>query len=267
MEAYVPHLDIIGEGAYEIDDGLGAGDSPNCRGTLPYPNAWVRWVAEQEISAIRDTGHSTAPNDRTPILIAEAFCTTCNGIGTVCPTAAGIRHDAFVGLAAGLKGILFYNWPAVLAMTGGQVAAISRVGSLILGQEGIGEWVLKGTRQPDLPVTVPNGPAKTPSFRPYGGPATSYPSVRAAAFDWAGERLIIAVNSSPKPVIVGISGLPAGAPRATVIGEARSVKIADGTIVPTESFAGLGVHIYKVPLVKKLADGRLTALQPSNRLR
>jgi len=258
MQAYVPYLDIIGEGAYEIYDGLGAGDAPNCRGTVPYPNAWVRWLAEQEISAITNTGHTTAANDRTPILIEEAFCTTCKGIGTVCPSAPSIVHDSFTALSAGLKGILFYDWPSLQGMTNGQLQAVNTAASLIAGQEAIGEWVLKGIHEDDLPVAITSGPRTTPSFSPTRHSVVSYPSLRAATFDRAGVRLIIAVNSSPSAVSAIISGLPAGVPAATVVNEARTVAITHGTL--SDSFTALGVHLYKVSLVSRQHDGTWIAL-------
>jgi hypothetical protein len=236
IQNYVPYLDILGAGAYATANGK--------------PRAWVRWRSEAEVQAISDAGFDT--DQKTPILVSEGYCSSS------CPTGSSIMHDTFTGLAAGLKGILVYGWEQVNSAGSDAVAGLTNSVNLIVGEDAIGEWVLKGQNRGDLRVVITSGPATTPSFVPRNSLSMSYPSVRAATFDWAGVRLIIAVNSSPQPVTAVFSGLPTGTPEARVVNEGRRIAINNDML--TDSFNGLEVHIYKVPLVTRGTGGSWTMI-------
>jgi hypothetical protein len=118
---------------------------------------------------------------------------------------------------------------------------------------------VKGTRRDDPIVTITNGAAPTTTFNGTGhAPDTdpvTYPSVRAAAWDWAGTRLIILVNDTHQDTVdVQISGLPIGLPPATAIGEARGPISTEGGVI-SDSLQDEGVHIYKVPLLTQGTSG------------
>ncbi len=239
IQNYVPYLDIIGAGAYGIDNSQ--------------PSAWVRWRAEAEVNAIIAAGYTT--QQKTPILVTEAFCSPRG-----CTAGANFIHDTFTGLAAGLKGIMVYGYEQMLSTAADTPAAAAKTINLVMGTEALGEWVVKGKSKGDLTVVITSGSLTTPFFTPdHGEPTQNFPSVRAAAFDWAGVRLVIAVNSSPLPVTAILSGLPTGVSFANVVNESRYAMITGGAL--TDSFDGLGVHIYKVPMVGQQSDGHWISLQ------
>jgi hypothetical protein len=248
LQPSVANVDLVGEGAYPIDDGCSWQGSP-------YPDVFARWVVEQEIEAITSAGYTVGPNyaagQKTPILIPETV--TAN---TYCPPAtsgADITNQIWNGLAAGAAGYFDYIWEdyVVAGNMTNVASAMATVNNLLVGPGGIGEWILKGIHQSDLTTTVTSGPAGNVSVS--GTRTFSYAPIRGAVWDWAGTRVIVAINSSSSAITAELSGLPTGMPNATVVGENRTVSTAGGVI--SDSFSGLGVHIYKIPLVSQQSGG------------
>ena len=247
FRAFLPYVDIFGAGAYEL---YGAEPSREIN----------RWEVEQEIAAIQAAGYTVGPKfhsqlQKTPILVNETVC--YNG---ACDTPAEYMHDVFAGLCAGAQGsISYYYYPdgsGAASQPGyrGPTGAYSEVTGLLNGAPGVAEWILKGVHQPDLNVQVLSGPAKAaPLFN-----GVVYPSVRTAVWDWAGMRVIVAVNTASTTVIAKLSGLPGMLPPASVLEESRTISTSNGTI--TDSFVGFGVHIYQIPLVDRQSNGVWAAL-------
>jgi hypothetical protein len=127
---------------------------------------------------------------------------------------------------------------------------MATVNNLLVGPAGVGEWMLKGNRKSDLTATVLSGPSANVGAS--GTRTFSYPPIRAAAWDWAGSRVIVAINSSTSAITAQISGLPLGMPDATVVSEGRTIRMASGAF--SDNFASLAIHIYKIPLVQWSAD-------------
>jgi hypothetical protein len=247
FRAFLPYVDIFGAGAYEL---YGAEPSREIN----------RWEVEQEIAAIQAAGYTVGPKfhsqlQKTPILVNETVC--YNG---ACDTPAEYMHDVFAGLCAGAQGsISYYYYPdgsGAASQPGyrGPTGAYSEVTGLLNGAPGVAEWILKGVHQPDLNVQVLSGPAKAaPLFN-----GVVYPSVRTAVWDWAGMRVIVAVNTASTTVIAKLSGLPGMLPPASVLEESRTISTSNGTI--TDSFVGFGVHIYQIPSVDRQSNGVWAAL-------
>ena len=260
IQSHISVVDLVGEGEYPIDDGYGS--SCNFTPLQALPPVFARYVVEQEIQAIKNAGYSVGPNyassQKTPILIPEtvpagAYCSGAPGT-----TAASITNQIWNGLAAGAKGYLDYLWnEGALPDGNGVPAALSAANELLLGPEGVGEWMIKGVAKGDLPVTITGGPSTVSVSATIA--SFTYPSIRAAVWDWAGTRIIVAINSSSSSVTAKISGLPAGAPPASVVGESRTIAISGGAL--SDSFVGLGVHVYKLPMVSQQSDGSWIALQ------
>jgi hypothetical protein len=254
LEPSVENVDLVGEGAYAIDDGCSWQGSP-------YPDVFARWVVEQEIRAITSVGYTVGPNyaagQKTPILVPETVAanTYCTAPAT---SGADITNQIWNGLAAGAAGYFDYMWEdtVVAGNMTDAASAMARVNNLLVGTEGIGEWMLKGRRQSDLTTTVLSGPSGNVGAS--GTRTFSYAPIRGAVWDWAGTRMIVAINSSSSAITAKLSGLPTGMPNATVVGESRTVSTAGGAI--SDSFSGLGVHIYKIPLVSRQSGGVWIAL-------
>jgi hypothetical protein len=98
---YVPLADMMAPGAYRTDNGEAA-----------FP-AWIRWRIEQISTAMANAAggpYSTGsgPNQRTPVLVTEAFGPD-NG-NSACPTPLDFIHDTYSGLASGAMAIFVYGY-------------------------------------------------------------------------------------------------------------------------------------------------------------
>jgi hypothetical protein len=223
---YVPTLDIIGAGNY-----------PDYHG---WPRSAARWRIESELYAIHKMGYTVAT--KTPISILGFFSTT-----PPC-TAAGLYHDIFASLSAGAQAEVLYAYAYVTPNTAA-LADLNRATRLLTGPEALGEWALHGTRTADLPVTFLSGPTTAPSFTPPGSTTPIvYPSVRAAAWDHAGTRTIVAVNTASQAVTAEVGGLGTASAAVRVVDESRTLYTNAGVF--RDTWEPLAVHVYKVRLVE-----------------
>lgn len=246
MARYVPSLDIIGAGVYVDSVGL--------------PRSWVRWRIEAEIEAIERAGHEVGRDylagQRTPILVPMLFWR--QGIDVIAPHEA--YHDFWAGICAGARGVLVFSYwhqrdTEVLRQTW---AAYSKAASEISGEERLGQVVLFGEPFAGLSFAVTGGPAMSAPFFPPGHSyEVRYPSLNVRGWRFEGNLYILAVNSAERAVTARLFGLPEGMTEARVLFEtvtpeedgepvARTVPVVGGSI--EDSFAGLGVHIYRLAL-------------------
>ena len=187
LEPIVPYVDVVGEGAYPTYDA-------DC--SAPLPPVEGRYTIEQEIAAIQAAGFQRPGPDyqhasqKTPILIPETVVSGAYCSGQPGTTPQSWANEVWNGLAAGAKGYVDYEyWTVANAGTpglAGPSGVFAQVNELLAGVEGVAEWMIKGTPQSDPMVTVTSGPTTVSNST--GGLSFSYPSVRAAAWDWAGTR-------------------------------------------------------------------------------
>ena len=235
---YVPHLDVIGAGAYAD--------------FYSQPRAWVRWRVESEIEAIKAAGAKVGPDylhgEKTPIGIVGCFHYADENPTSPITTAAAARHDFYSCLAAGARGILVFSYFHRADAPELQAAydAYAKAAAELADPKGIGQALLFGQALP-LAFSIASGPPRTPKFQPAEDASVQidYPSLNVTARTLAGGTVVLAVNSSEQPITATIIGLPSTATSARLPFEARAVPVADGAIVDT--FAALGVHVYVVP--------------------
>ena len=140
----------------------------------------------------------------------------CGGVRALDPTPATVRAETWLAIAGGARGIGWFpeHWqPAIAAEIGRLSTEISALGPALLARE--------------LPVAV-------------DGSRT----VKAAARRLNGATYVIAVNSSRRSATAAVRVPGLAAESAAVFGEARRVRVRNGTIV--DRFAPLKPHVYVV---------------------
>jgi hypothetical protein len=179
-----------------------------------YPlQGWCRWALQAVYQAQRQLV-TLAAGRPTYQWIEAAPMNQCGGLD---PTPATVSAETWLAIAGGARGIGYFpsEWTPEV---GQAITALDRrIASLapaLLGR--------------DVPVLES---------------ASSAVKVGARSYD--GATYVIAASSSlrPRKVTFTVPGLPAG--RLTVLGESRTIATARGRI--TDSFAGLGVHLYVLP--------------------
>ena len=188
------YLDILGKGCY-----TNYSSQKNSR-------IWVRWTMEQETEAIKMTGRK----DVTPILVPEMFQEPKPEEVKLIP--AWVRHDAYLGLVSGAKGILIFSlWPrAKFPSHPIYLDAYCKVASEINGKPGLGQVFLFGQAENDLNMNIVSGPKTTAcQIRLKKVETFTYPSISFANIAYKDARYLIAVNSTQEKVKAEFSGFPA----------------------------------------------------------
>jgi hypothetical protein len=230
IEAYVPYLDLIAPGAYP---------EHACQ-----PQPWIRWRITSAVEAVHNQGFTTA--EKPVIGLADLYGRPDPG----CEAAQlpQVRMNPLAQIAAGATGVLYFAWwyaENALEPEWGELAL--HTAGLITGEAGLGEAVVRGESLGDLDVTVLSGPELSESFTPYGlSESFQYPSIHAAAWDYAGTRFIVAVNYTDSTVEARIGGLPSRTPGVEVVGEEQTLVPESGEI--TVSFEGWGAHVFRAPI-------------------
>ncbi len=229
---YVPHLDIIGAGAYTE--------------YIHQPRSWVRWRIETQIEAIKTAGFAVGSDylngEKTPIGIPMLFA-DLETMDVITPVEA--YHDFYSCIAAGARGIVIFSYwhKRDLPVLQKTWEAYAKAGSEINGEEGLGDVILWGEDLPKPTVAIAKGPQQTAPFAPYGHAyEVRYPSVNVLAKRYEEQTYLIAVNSSERAVTAEIAGLEGT--EAAVLFEDRTVEIVDGKLV--DEFGWLGVHVYRM---------------------
>jgi hypothetical protein len=240
LEPIARHVDVVAKGCYV-----------NSAGKKRH-RAWVRWSVEQELEAIRRAGR--------PGAIALVMPELCQDPppGEEGEIRAWVRHDVYLGLASGAKGVLIWSLfkrPAVRKTWQEWYDAYVGCARELNGERALGRVFLFGRRCTDLrvePVALPDGAGQIE----LGGdaePATSSPAERAArtvdAPGWTAvelayenRRYLFVINSGNGPAKFAVDGWPAGSVAEDAFrGAARELPEAGGIVLelPAYGVAGL----------------------------
>lgn len=226
---FVPWVDIVAGTSYAHYAGV--------------PRAAVRYQVGRATAAIRRAGYVVgddyAADEKTPIAVLELFWD--QNPEHPAPTPDDVYHDAWQAIVSGARGILVYSYRhrhdlPELTKTRDAYFRFSRQ---LTGAADLDRVVLDGTEVSGVRAHVLEGPRRTPTFRPADHTRRrSYPSIDVRAWDWQGDRYVVAVSSSPRRVQARLSGLG----RAAVIENLFGVQDGDETLW----FAPLGVHVLRV---------------------
>jgi len=198
--------------------------------------AWVRWSVEQEIEAIQAARHT---NDFA--LLNPELCKD-PAPGEDCEIRGWVRHDVYLGLATGAKGVVIWSlyprkevqrtWPL-------WYDAYAECGRELNGPRGLSQIFLFGERRSDLKVSLMKGEGSTQVT--LGGetePATTseqertarkinLPAWTSAEFAFGDSRWLFLINSANSPAEFSVGGWPKES-RAEDAFSGRAISIAVG---------------------------------------
>jgi hypothetical protein len=186
-------LDIIGKGTY-----------PNYAGQKN-SRVWVRWSIEQEVNAIR----LAAKKDAFPILVPEMFKEPAPEEKVLIPL--WVRHDVYLGLVSGAKGVVVYSLSARAKFPSHPVyyEAYSGIGAELNGTSGLGQVFLFGEPKNDIQMKITGGPATVVcKVKVKKEDTFTYPSLAFANLAYGNKRYLIAVNSAGYNLNVEFTGFP-----------------------------------------------------------
>jgi hypothetical protein len=230
-------VDIVAKGTYVNSTGR------------KQERAWVRWSVEQEIAAIRSAGRPGALPLLNPELCADPEP------AEDCRIRGWVRHDVYLGLASGAKGVLIWSlYPRKAVHRSWQLwyDAYAECGRELNGPRGLAQVFLFGDRRSDLKVDLVEGKATVPmtlggnieagttSEQERAKRQIQVPAWTAAEFAYGDSRWLFLVNSANTPGKFVISGWPAGS-RAEDAFTGTAVALTDASGLPV-SLPGNGVR-------------------------
>jgi hypothetical protein len=199
------HVDILAKGCYV-----------NLVGRKR-DRAWVRWSVEQTIKALEAAGRTDAIGLVMPELCRDPEPDEDDEI------RAWVRHDVYLGLASGAKGVLIWSLfkrPAVRRTWQLWYDAYSECGRELNGELGLSQVFLFGERATTLrvqPTSVPaagtitiggDAEATTTSQQEREQREIELPSWTAAEFVYDGNHWLWLVNSANTGATFRLSGWP-----------------------------------------------------------
>ena len=185
--------DIVGKGTYV--NYAGQKDS----------RVWVRWSIEQEISAIRLANKK----DAFPILVPEMFQEPAAEEKAMIPQ--WVRHDVYLGLVSGAKGIAVFSLWARPKFPSHPVyyETYCKVAEELNGAAGLGQVFLFGEPKNDIQMKITGGPATVNcKFKIKKVETFTYPAVAFANLAYGNKRYLVAVNSASSNLTAEFTGFP-----------------------------------------------------------
>jgi len=189
------YLDVCGKGAY-----VNYAHQRESR-------IWVRWTLEQEVKASREAERRGV----IPILVPEMFEQPPAGTEFLVPT--WVRHDVYLGLVFGAKGIVVYSMAPRQGFSAHEdyYTAYAKAAREITGEQGFGQVFLFGETRDDLRIEVTGGPRTIMQADTFGaglGRSLEYPSIAFYNAAYGKDRYLFVVNSANEAVKIRVSGLP-----------------------------------------------------------
>jgi hypothetical protein len=184
-----------------------------------HQRAWVRWSVEQEIAAIQTAGRPGAIPLLNPELCQDPDPAEDGQI------RAWVRHDVYLGLASGAKGVLVWSlFPRREVQRTWRLwyDAYAECGRELNGPRGLAQVFLFGERRSDLTIRQIAGEASvslglggkveagTTSAQERAARQIKIPAWTAAEFAYQDSRWLFLINSANSPGRFVISGWPAG---------------------------------------------------------
>lgn len=208
LEPIARQVDVLGKGCYVNLSGK------------KRDRSWVRWSVEQEVAALGAAGRPGA----LPLLMPE-LCQDPEPSEDA-EIRAWVRHDVYLGLASGAKGVLIWSLfkrKEVKRTWALWYDAYAECARELNGPRGLAQVFLAGERGKLLNVTPLKGGA-TAALTLGGGIETNttsvaeqaqrqlkMPSWTAAEYRLDGATWLVLINSANTPATFAVSGWPAGA--------------------------------------------------------
>ena len=207
LRPIAPWVDVVGKGCYVNSVGR------------KRDRAWVRWSIEQELAALRAAGRTNAIALLMPELCRDPEPAEDAEI------PAWVRHDVYLGLASGAKGVLIWS-----LFRRGEVRrtwrawydAYAGCGRELNGPRGLAQVFLFGAPRTNLVVRRQGAAAEarvqlggaaepaTTSEQERAAREVRLPAWTAAEYAWDRSRWLFIVNSANEPASFTVTGWPAG---------------------------------------------------------
>ena len=197
------HVDVVTKGCYVNYSGR------------KRDRAWVRWSVEQEVDAVRAVGRP----GMIPIVMPELFRDPEPGEDA--EIRSWVRHDVYLGLASGAKGVLVWSLfkrKEVKRTWQLWYDAYAECGRELNGERGLAQVFLFGQPSSDLVVQRVKGEAMakvtlggaveatTTSAEESAQQKVEVPSWTAVEYIFGGDHWLFLVNSSNSPAIFTVAG-------------------------------------------------------------
>jgi hypothetical protein len=208
LEPIARQVDVLGKGCYVNSCGK------------KRDRSWVRWSVEQEVAALGAAGRAGA----IPLLMPE-LCKDPEPSEDA-EIRAWVRHDVYLGLASGAKGVLIWSLfkrKEVKRTWQFWYDAYAGCARELNGPRGLAQVFLRGERRATLQITPVKGGAAaavalggdaetgTTSAAEQARREIKMPSWTAAEYLHDGDTWLFLVNSANTPAAFTVSGWPAGA--------------------------------------------------------
>jgi len=179
--------------------------------------AWVRWSVEQELAALKAAGRPKAIALVTPELMRDPEP------GEEGEIRSWVRHDVYLGLASGAKGVLVFSLfkrKEVKRTWQLWYDAYAECARELNGPRALAQVFLFGERRSDIKVDLVKGggattvrlggeaEAGTTSERERTGREIKMPSWTAAEFVHGGSRWLFLINSANTAATFALTKLP-----------------------------------------------------------
>jgi hypothetical protein len=188
---------------------------------------WVRWSVEQTVNAARNL-------DKTPIAIL--WMAGDQEPQDVSKISAWTRHDAYLSLVLGAKGLLVWsansNRPGFSKHFNQFYRGYASVAQELNGELALAQVFLFGDRVDDTELTVTDGPASQ-VFK-YREETMEFPSLSHARLDHNGKHYLFIVNSVDDSVKASIKGVVPGEGALDAFSEAPVQAKSELTLQPYE---------------------------------
>ncbi len=208
LEPIARQVDVLGKGCYVNSSGK------------KRDRSWVRWSVEQEVAALGAAGRPGA----IPLLMPE-LCKDPEPSEDL-EIRAWVRHDIYLGLASGAKGVLIWSlFKRKEVKHSWQLwyDAYAECARELNGRRGLAQVFLCGERRANLKITQTRG-GDAASLTLGGGIETNttsaveqarreikMPSWTAVEYCHAGDNWLCLVNSANSPAAFTVRGWPTGA--------------------------------------------------------
>jgi hypothetical protein len=183
------YQDVIGKASYTNYSGM------------EKQRIWVKWSIEQELETIKKYNNKS----QIPILVPELYQDPAS------PEKVRdyVRHDIYLGLISGAKGIIIYSLFRRRNLTKYQdyLDSYCEVASELMKRQKLHRYFLFGTPKQDLQMTIINGPKKIDLVF-MKNPKKSYSTINFANIALGSKRLLVVVNSALQKTSVKFSGFP-----------------------------------------------------------
>ena len=205
--------------------------------------AWVRWSVEQESAAIRAAGRPGAMPILNPELCHDPDPAEDGEI------RAWVRHDVYLGLASGAKGVLIWSlYPREGVRRTWQLwyDAYAECGRELNGPRGLAQVFLFGERRSDLKVRQLAGEAVadvtlggkvepgTTSEQERAAREVKLPAWTSAEFACGDSRWLFVINSANSSARFKINGWPS---------DVRAEDAFTGADIPLKDAGGLTINL------------------------